>query len=229
MTDTILYTLLGGILPALVWLLFWLREDYKHPEPRALLLKAFLFGMLAVLLVIPFQKLTQSLVLNSTALALLIWTAFEELFKLGAAYFGGMRSVEDNEPLDPLIYMITAALGFAALENAMFLVEPLLNESVLSQSFFLTGNLRFIGASLLHVVASGIVGASLAFTFYKSFSIRLVAVVSATLIAIIFHTLFNLMIIELGGMGMLYALLSVWVGVILLLLTFERVKTIAPK
>ena len=55
-TDIIFYALLGGILPALIWLAFWLREDYKHPEPRGLILRTFLLGMGAVILVLPFQK-----------------------------------------------------------------------------------------------------------------------------------------------------------------------------
>ena len=55
-TETALYALLGGILPALVWLAFWLREDYKHPEPRGLVFRTFIFGMIAVIIVLPFQK-----------------------------------------------------------------------------------------------------------------------------------------------------------------------------
>src|SRR3989344_644465 len=164
--ETIIYALLGGILPALVWLAFWLREDYKHPEPRGLILRTFFFGMLAVILVLPFQKMVDALIPGMTVVTILLWVVLEELFKFGAAYLGGLKSVEDNEPIDPIIYMITAALGFVALENTLFLFGSLVGKDIIGG--LITGNLRFIGASLLHVVSSGIVGFSLAFSFYKS-------------------------------------------------------------
>jgi len=54
--ETATYALFGGILPALVWLVFWLREDKKNPEPKKLILRTFLFGMGAVMIVLFFQK-----------------------------------------------------------------------------------------------------------------------------------------------------------------------------
>src|SRR3989344_5601954 len=121
-TDIIFYALLGGILPALIWLAFWLREDYKHPEPRGLILKTFLLGMGAVILVLPFQKAIDILLTGMAFATILLWVILEEVFKFGGAYIGGLKSIEDNEPVDPIIYMITAALGFVALENALFIL-----------------------------------------------------------------------------------------------------------
>src|SRR3989344_694248 len=126
MASQIIYALAGGVLPALIWLAFWLHEDYKHPEPRGLILKTFLLGMLAVVFVLPFQKGVDFLFPGMTFIAILLWVILEELFKLGAAYIGGLKSVDDNEPINPIIYMITAALGFVALENALFIFGPLL-------------------------------------------------------------------------------------------------------
>ncbi len=34
-----------------------------------------------------------------------------------------LRSQDDDEPIDPSIYMITTALGFAAVENVLFLMQ----------------------------------------------------------------------------------------------------------
>ncbi len=225
--ETIIYALMGGILPALVWLLFWLREDYRHPEPRRLLLKTFLFGMLAVLLVIPFQKGVQAFSPTLTVGALFAWALLEELFKLGAAYFGGLHSQEDNEPLDPLIYIITAALGFVAVENTMFLIGPLIGENQILESFVITGNLRFVGASLLHVVSSGVIGVYLSISFYKAR--RSTYIIFGFLAAILIHTAFNTLIVFYGGVGMLLAFIGIWCGVVSLLLAFERIKLVAPE
>lgn len=223
--ETIIYAFLGGLLPALVWLAFWLREDYKHPEPRGLILRTFLLGMGAVILVLPFQKAVDALFPGTVLVAILLWVILEEVFKFIAAYFGGLHNAEDNEPIDPIIYMITAALGFVALENTLFIFGPLIGEDI-TQSV-ITGNLRFIGASLLHVVSSGLIGAALAFSFYKPKRKRIILVTIALISAIAFHTVFNLAIIYGGNSGAMLAFGLVWVGAILLLLAFEIAKTIA--
>lgn len=226
MASQIIYAFLGGVLPALVWLFFWLREDSKSPEPDGLILKTFLFGMFVVVLVLPFQKGVEFLFPGLILVSVFLWAVLEEVFKFAAGYFGGLHSVEDNEPIDPLIYMITAALGFVALENTLFILGPLLGEEI-TQSI-ITGNLRFIGASLLHVVTSGFVGAALAFSFYQSRVVRFLKVAIALLAAVIFHLIFNLLIIEMGGRGTTIAFFAVWIGVVALLLSFEKAKTIAP-
>jgi RsiW-degrading membrane proteinase PrsW (M82 family) len=225
--ETFLYSLLGGILPALVWLFFWLREDRKNPEPDNLILKTFLLGMISVILVLPFQKSVEMLFPGLATLSIVIWASLEEIFKLGAGYFGGLRSAEENEPVDALIYMITSALGFVALENTLFIFGPLANNDI-SQGI-ITGNLRFIGASLLHVVSSGIIGFTLASFFYKTQAKKVLAGAMGLVGAIGFHTLFNMLIIKNGQLGTVYAFFSVWLGVTLLLLAFEKVKSIAPK
>ena len=225
MASQIIYALLGGVLPALIWLIFWLREDYRHPEPRGLILKTFLLGMSAVIIVLPLQKAVDTFFPGMTILAITLWVILEEVLKLGAAFFGGLKSAEDNEPIDPIIYMITAALGFVALENTLFLFEPLLGDDITRS--VITGNLRFIGASLLHVVSSGIIGVFLAFSFYRSRKERTLLTLLALILAITFHITFNMMIVRWQNFGAILAFGLVWIGVILLLLAFEKVKSIA--
>lgn len=227
MASQIIYALLGGILPAIVWLFFWLREDNKSPEPNNLILKTFFFGMLAVIFVIPFQKGVEAIFPELILISILLWAVFEEVFKFIAGYFGGLHSVEDNEPIDPIIYMITAALGFVALENTLFILGPLLGEE--TTQGIITGNMRFIGASLLHVVASGFVGVSLSFSFYQPKGRRVLKALFALIFAVLFHAGFNLLIIIYGGAGTAAAFISVWAAVLYILWAFEKSKTIAPK
>lgn len=214
------------MLPALIWLLFWLREDRVHPEPNRLILKTFAFGMIAVIAVLPFQKSVEVLFPNMLFVSILLWAVLEEVFKFVAGYFGGLHSVEDNEPIDPIIYMITAALGFVALENALFILGPLLGQDI-PQSI-ITGNLRFVGASLLHVVSSGLIGVMISFSFYASRAKRLNRAFAGLVGAIVFHSTFNLLILNWGEMGAQTAFAAVWLGVIMLLIAFEKSKTIAP-
>ena len=225
MASQVVYALMGGILPALIWLAFWLREDNKNPESRGMILRTFLLGMGAVILVLPFQKVVDTFLPDTMIVAVFLWVILEEVFKFGAAYIGGIRSKEDNEPIDPIIYMITAALGFVALENTLFILGPLIGED--TTRGVITGTLRFIGASLLHVVSSGLVGIALAFSFYKPKRMQLILVASALVIAIMFHASFNLAIIHWDNSGAMLAFGLVWIGVIFLLWAFEKAKTIA--
>ncbi len=222
--SPIMYALLGGILPAFVWLLFWLEEDRKNPEPNSKLLETFLAGMLAVVIVLPFQKAVDKIFPGAGPVAFLLWAVLEEAFKFIAAYYAGIRSNDDDEPIDAMIYMITAALGFAALENTLFLVNPLLQSDVMGS--LITGNLRFIGSTLLHTVSSGAIGTALALTFYKSRDERVAFGVLAFFLAVFAHTAFNLFILNESGFGTFLTFATVWAGITALIFMFEKVKNI---
>ena len=229
--NTIFYALIGGVLPAVVWLMFWLREDSKHPESPYLITKTFLFGMLAVLLVLPLEKLVNDHFPGMSPRAFFLWSLIEETFKFGVAYLIAIRTRDDDEPIDPIIYMITAALGFAALENALFIINPLLNNTILQKEIagaFYAGSFRFIGATLLHVVSSATIGIGFALTFFKSKGIKILWVTLAFVVAVVFHTAFNIFIFRLDASGRFITFSTVWGAVAILLLFFERVKALRP-
>lgn len=214
----------GGILPALFWLWFWLREDSKRPEPSGLILRTFLAGMLVVALVLPMQKLALSMFTGASLI--LVWVVIEETLKYALALAVILWNKAVDEPIDYIVYMITIALGFAALENALFIWNPLTSGDV--SGSIVTGNFRFLGATLLHVLASGTIGVFLAFAFYRRDSIKLLFGTVGLFIAIILHTLFNLFIMDANGETILSIFLTVWIFVILLFLIFEKVKKIRP-
>ena len=222
--EALLFALFGGILPALLWLIFWLREDRLHPEPRRFILYVFLTGMLAVPIVLPLEEITQRYVAGN--LMFVIWAFIEEGMKLGAAYVVVLRRREVDEPIDAVMYMITAALGFAALENTLFLAGAIKTGGFVNGLDL--GVLRFVGASLLHVVASGALGFFLAIGFYKRGFMKKIDALLGLLAAICLHTLFNLFILKSEGSSMytFTVFAFVWLAVILLLVGFEKVKQI---
>jgi RsiW-degrading membrane proteinase PrsW (M82 family) len=221
-THTFLFALLGGILPALLWLWFWLHEDRKNPEPRRLLALAFLSGLVAVPLVLPFQKIAYALFPHTQWLLIVLWATIEEFFKFGAVYLAVFHRSEVDEPVDAVIYLITGALGFVALENALFLFSP----SAHIFDLIITGNLRFIGASLLHVIASSSIGIALAFSFYKGNVAKHRAIAIGLFVAITLHVLFNFFIMSSNGEYTLTVFAILWLAVAALLLIFEKVKRI---
>ena len=226
-SQTIIFALLGGIIPALLWLWFWLREDRLHPEPRRLIFLSFLTGMAIVFLAYQAEHYVEKFALGTAALVV-AWSAIEELLKLGGAYFAGLHNKECDEPIDPMIYLITTALGFSAMENAMFLIGSL-NENVLSALF--TGNSRFIGASLLHVLASGVIGLFMAYSFNKGRFSKIIYLTIGTGLAVALHSTFNFFIMGSKGGGTFIVFSFVWISIILLLAAFEKVKRIkeAPR
>ncbi len=222
---TFIFAILGGLLPALFWLWFWLREDRKSPEPRGLVAKTFLVGIGVVILVLPFQRIVFSYFENNVFLLLILWATIEELFKFGAAYFTAFHRKELDEPIDAVVYLITAALGFVALENTMFLFFPF-TEGHITDSI-ITGNLRFVGASLLHIVASASIGIAIAFSFYRTPRVRKFYTIFGLFVAIALHTTFNLFIMSENGENTLIVFSVLWLAIAGLMLFFEKIKSLA--
>lgn len=227
--------ILGGIVPALAWLYFWLHED-NHPEPKKLILKSFLYGMCAVPFAIIIQFLVNTFLLQGqdiktvfltnypiALMVIILWAATEEYFKYKAAFNGGLITRENDEPIDPMIYMIAAALGFSALENTLFIFWPLLAGD--STTALLTGNMRFIGATMLHVATSAIIGLFISFAFYRSREIKKKHLILGFITAISLHTLFNSFIIRTEDFT-IFGFATVWLTIILIILFFEKVKKI---
>jgi len=234
--DTIFFALVGGILPSLVWLFYWLKEDKKHPEPQYLILLSFVFGMLAVPIAFVFQWFFNALLLKGVSIeiafensywyaivVLVLWAAIEEVLKYLAAHNAALKKKANDEPIDVIIYLITAALGFSALENVLFIFSPLLEGDIVGA--LITSNLRFVGATLLHISSSAIVGIFLAFSFYKTKKIQMRRLFTGFVFAVALHTVFNSFIIRAEKFTLI-GLITVWIVIIAIILILEKVKKI---
>ena len=210
----------AGFVPALFWLWFWLREDTARPEPRALIASAFIAGMLIVAAVLPLQQFAMERFTGRNLI--LVWVIIEEILKYSAALIVVLWNRAVDEPIDAIIYMITIALGFSALENALFIYNPLQSGDFTYS--FVSNSFRFLGASLLHILASGTVGVSMALAYYASRTRKVIAATIGLCIAIVLHALFNFFIMDASGEAVLGVFMFVWMGIIVLFLFFERVK-----
>jgi RsiW-degrading membrane proteinase PrsW (M82 family) len=213
----------AGLLPVLVWLWFWEHED-KHPEPKTTTFLVFFAGMLSVVSALIFEQFSSKIVTDLTYL-FFIWAAIEELIKFAVVYFIVITRAENHEPIDNMMYMIVAALGFSAVENALFIFNPLSAGSHIEA--LATGNIRFFGATLLHTVASSIIGYAMAITFYRSKKAQALYVTIGVISAIVLHATFNLTIIGLNESFPILPFYGVWV-VIVLLRAEDQVRTGDP-
>lgn len=231
MTFTTLgYAFLGGLLPSLIWLYFLLKEDAAHPEPKTLIAFTFIAGMAAVpLAILPEQwacmHFSVSQICDTRSIGIktvVTWALIEEVLKYAmAAVFILWRNAVDEAP-DYVIYMITVALGFASAENMLFLMTPL-SDGQIASSFF-TGDIRFLGSTLLHVMASAAIGFALAFSDWSHPLGRTAAAAAGLILAIALHTAFNTLIINQGTSTTLAAFFLIWMVAIVFLAAFEVLK-----
>lgn len=205
-----------GLAPSIIWLLFYLRKDV-HPEPKRKVLKVFFFGALST---IPafflergswlfFQKLQ---IPGAKIFYTFLGIAFiEELLKYLVVKTVILSDPEFDEPVDSMLYMITSALGFAALENIFLLFS--LKSSLILEAFIIS-SFRFLGATFLHALCSGLIGFFLAFSFFK-LKKRGELIVIGLGISTCLHGLYNLSIIEIEGSERFIIPIMVLVGLAL--------------
>ena len=117
--------------PGLFWLWFFLRLDRHRPEPTRLIALTFLLGCLST---IPAGIVNTSFgigalldsdpeLITVAAGMLFVVGPIEELSKFAAVRLFPYRSLYFDEPMDGLVYGVTASLGFASLENLFYVLE----------------------------------------------------------------------------------------------------------
>lgn len=148
------YILLAAFLPGLFWLWYFNRRDRFDREPLPVLLKAFVSGAVAVLPAVAFEYPFRSFLQGETGLGIALWLSFgvvglgEEFVKLAAVYLSVYHSPHFDEPVDGIVYAITAGLGFSVVENVLYI-----------SAFGLDiAPLRATVASLAHASFSGVSG-----------------------------------------------------------------------
>ncbi len=195
----ILYVI-GAFVPAFVWLALFTREDV-HPEPKGIILKAFLFGAFGTVpaLALQFGVGWVGLPVVGT-LAVLLFAFIEEVTKMVAVVLGVRMNPAFDEPVDAMVYMVAAALGFATIENIFTVLSSM--GSVFSVSLAVESlSLRFVGATLLHALASALVGYAWA-KGIKRGGMK-VGVAVGLLVGTIVHTIFNVLLTEFHSVNVL--------------------------
>jgi len=219
--KTFLLAILSGAIPAIFWLWFWLREeDREEKEPIGLIIISFIVGGLFVFLAVWLEKYSAQLIVNNNV-QIIIWATIEELLKLigvGIIIYGNQNV---DQPIDYPMYFIATALGFAAVENVLYLLNPIsVSGAVVGM---LTGNLRFLGSTLLHAISSAMIGSALGLSFYLN-KYRFVYLLIGIFCAIVLHSVFNFFIMKGSGENFISVFGFLWVVTIINILIFEKLK-----
>ncbi len=221
-----LYAFVAGILPSLLWLFFFTREDSSHNRPRGIIFGCFIGGAAAVSVAIFAEKIIADAVIDPT-MRYTLWAAFEETIKFIVAGMIIFSTRKTEDPVDAMVYCASVALGFAAIENTLFILGPLSNGSIVQA--IITTNMRFIGATLVHVVSSSLIGFMVGYVFYHGRFMKMIAAVTGLVGAIALHATFNLSIINASSIDTLKAFGWIWGAVVILIILFEEVKAVHPK
>ena len=148
----------AAITPPLLLLWFFHSRDLNR-EPRAVVWRAFVFGMLAivpdVLIALPLDKLLivrLSEPFSKTLLKVLLTAAApEELCKLFVIWFYCARHREFDEPMDGIVYGAIVGLGFATLENVLYVAQSGIGIALLRAFTAVPGH-AFMGAIMGYFV-----------------------------------------------------------------------------
>ena len=216
-----------GFLPSLIWLSFYLKKDV-HPEPKWMVLKIFLMGMILAG-VVAFVEWEAFLFLEKFSLPYLLKVFFyffvcvafiEEFSKYLVFRIFVQNNIEFDEPIDAMIYMIIIGLGFVAIENILVLISEQFPNLVLQETFMLLF-LRFISATLVHALASANIGFFAALSFLKK---RCFILWGGIVISSLLHGIYNLLI-KFGGMWGLFVSFSIVVFLfVIILIELKMIK-----
>lgn len=219
-----------AVLPSLIWLFFYLKED-PHPEPRYWLLIMFIMGIalapIAIFSEMSLSKLLQFVIaipLESGVLMFMIAPIVEEAAKYGVTHLALNKNPVLDEPVDGMIYVIVTALGFAAIEN-VFAISSFITIGAPDylRLAFNFATLRFISAVALHGLASGISGYYFAQFYFIKRDPRLI--IWGLFLASLLHGTYNFLIVRNDQtIPLVFTAVILIAAAVLVVLMFNRLK-----
>ena len=219
------YALLA-LAPGLFWLWFFVRGRTYRPKPRRLLAIAFALGMLSTLPAAALEfafldgvEIDSGAGLAAAALAMLFVVGpVEETSKFLAVRLGPFRSLYFDEPRDGLVYAVAASLGFASLENLVYILqygpEVMVGRAPLS--------------TLVHVIFGSFWGLALGMQVQRDRRGRGWWVVGGLAVAAVVHGVFNILVLTQSSASVLLLLFVVAVGLVWTLSRFRWAQRVSP-
>lgn len=150
----IIILVLISILPAIFLLWFFEKQDKGEKEPKKLKNKVFLWGIISTIIAAAAEINMEAILPSMNAwvylfiIAFITTAAIEEGLKFWIVKRVAYNHKKFNEIMDGITYTIIAGLGFAVLENLLYVL----------QRGIATGILRAVLAVPGHALFSGVMG-----------------------------------------------------------------------
>jgi RsiW-degrading membrane proteinase PrsW (M82 family) len=185
---------LASLAPIFIIAIYVYFRDKYEKEPFGLLVKALVAGILAVLPIILVERYLMSLMPDMDSVGRAAYQAFlvagttEELFKFVALFLLVWRSPSFNEQFDGIVYAVFVSLGFAAVENVMYVMD----------GGYQTAALRAITAVPAHALFGVTMGYYLGIA-RRYVELRKAYLLRALLVPIILHGIYDfILMVQVG-------------------------------
>lgn len=195
----ILILLALSIVPAVLLLYYFLKQDTADKEPQKLIWKVFRYGMLIVFFAAIIEIFIESFFVdfvggNQTLYIILFAALMPGIVEESLKFWVVKDKVYDNkhfsEPMDGIMYAVVASLGFAALENVFYIFGEETFEFGL-----LLGGFRAALSVPGHALFSGVMGYYIGQAKYAGDKIKEKKLLrKGLLLAICFHAGFNFIV-----------------------------------
>jgi len=207
------------ILPSILIILFFVNSD-KFKEPTKEIIKIFFLGILITIPAYILNTYIGDFLYKNTEVSEGLISSFltaapvEEGLKLSVLYYFVYKMKEFNEPLDGIVYGVTASLGFATLENIYYVY-------LLADDFEITSMALAVIRSFSAVPAHAVFGIFMGYFFMKySFIKKGDNLFFAFIIPFVLHGCYNLFL----NSNFYVALILIMIAWIVALILFSRLK-----
>ena len=217
---TVFLVILAALAPV-VWLLWTIyRKDSVQPEPTTWLLKAFLYGVgsvfltffislpLSMVLGLNIDKETYDSLFEALEDAFLLAAIPEEAAKLFMLWLLLRKNPFFDEHFDGIVYAVCVGLGFAALENVVYLISGIGDGSWIGVG--VTRALFTVPAHYFCAILMGYYYSIYYFGIDKSMKAKLMVLVSPILAHGIFDSLLFCMRVDEALSGVLMILFIIF-------------------
>lgn len=209
--------LLGIALAPVLFILgvIWLKDKYER-ESLKTVLKAFLFGVLSVIIALFIYGMWDGIVdnsfwyRNSGTLAMFAWGVVgfsEEFAKYILVWWFFYRKPFFNEPYDGIVYAVAVSLGFAGLENIMYVFQQ--PTASLSMQ---VGIMRMFTAVPAHAMFGVLMGYYMGKAKFQKNSLSWDSMLLALLVPIGFHGAYDWFLFTNNelGLGTVAIIVLIW-------------------
>ncbi len=201
--EVISLFLLLSVGPALFWLWYFYHRDRYEPEPLAWIVMVYLLGV-AVTIPVAFIEGVSGLFFSEFFVAVLIAPIVEESAKFLVVRRTIYENQEFDEPVDGIVYAAAVGLGFATLENIIYVFSALETSFTFALQ---TGVVRAFLSVPGHVLFSTMWGYALGRAKFLPANRRAGVIIWGLFLAIIAHAIFNLLLYDAVGFAILILVL----------------------
>lgn len=204
----VIVLLLIALAPCIFMLWYFYHRDKYEPEPKKKILKIFLIG---AVMVIPAGIIESLLiygldavvggVINIFIMSFIIIAPTEELLKFLAVKRWIYRSLEFDEVMDGIVYTVAASLGFATVENILYVLQHGITTGI-ARAFLAIPGHTFFGALMGFYIGRA--------KFNKEKESNLIF--KGVILAIFFHGLYDFLLLTQTLLALLVIVLIIGLG-----------------